>query len=133
MTPIVRYMLLCDDVRIDPDKPYCVNIDCLMTNIVSLEEPPFPLVREMFCVYLVLTDCYGKGVGQIRVAYVDGEHEQLLFGSREHELDFTDHTPLEVLSVAFRIEACRFPRAGRYSVQFRYNQELVDEKPLLLR
>ena len=68
MTPIVRYMLLCDDARVDPDKPGCTHIDCLMSNIVSLEMPPFPLVREMICVYLVLTDCHGSGIAQIRVA-----------------------------------------------------------------
>src|ERR1700682_1653875 len=108
MIPVVRYMLLCDDVRIDPDKPMCTQVACLMSRIASLESPPYPLVREVVCVYLVLADCHGKGVRQIRFAYVDGEHERPLFGSKEHLLDFSGHSPLELLGVVFRIEAGQF-------------------------
>lgn len=133
MTPIIRYMLLCDDARVDPDKPGCTHIDCLMSNIVSLETPPFPLVREMVCVYLVLTACHGSGIAQIRVAYSDTEPEELLFGSQPHTLDFAGQSPLDLLGVTFRIETCRFPRAGRYSVQFWYNEQKVEERALQLR
>jgi hypothetical protein len=133
MVPIVRYMVLCDDVRIDPARPTCAHIDCLMSNIVSLEDPPFPLVREMICVYFILTGGHGKGMGQIRVAYMDREHEEPVFGSAEHLLDFSGQSPLDLLGVAFRIEACRFPRAGQYSVQFWYNGEKVEERLLRLR
>src|ERR1700686_288113 len=108
MTPIVRYMLLCDDVRIDADRPTCTHVDCLMSTIISLESPPYPLLREGICVYLVLTDCHGQGVGQIRVAYVDGEHEWPVFGSSKHTLDFDGHHPLEILGVVFRITDCEF-------------------------
>jgi hypothetical protein len=133
MTPVVRYMILCDDARVDPDKPNCTLIDCLMNNIVSLEKPPFPLVREMLCVYLVLTGCHGSGTAQIRVAYCDTEPEQPLFGSPPHTLDFAPHSPLELLGVTFRIEGGLFPRAGRYSVQFWYNEHKVEERALQLR
>lgn len=133
MTPDVRYMLLCDDVRVDSDKPNCTHIDCLMSNIVSLETPPFPLVRESICVYLVLTGCHGAGIAQIRIAYSDGEHEQPLFGTPRHTLDFTPHSPLELLGVVFRLVACRFPHAGRYSVQFWYDGTKLEERPLQLR
>jgi hypothetical protein len=93
MNPIVRYMLLCDDIRIDADDPACVHVECLLTNVVSLEFPPFPLLREMLCVYLMLTECYGNGVAQIRVVYSDGEHEVPLFGSPERLLDFAGILP----------------------------------------
>ena len=132
MRPIVRYMLLCDDIQVDPDKAACVNVECLLSEIVSLEVPPFPLVREMFCIFLVLTECYGIGVAQIRVVYADREHEVPLFGSPERALDFTGHSPLEVLGIVFRIRACRFPEPGRYAVQFWYNGEMVEERPLRL-
>jgi uncharacterized protein DUF6941 len=133
MTPAVRYMLLCDDARIDPGRPNCTQIDCLMGTIVSLETPPFPLLREMICVYLVLTEGRGKGTAQIRVTYADSEPEQPQFGSPIHELDFSGHSPLESLGVVFRLVACPFPRPGRYSVQFWYNGQKVEERPLLLR
>jgi len=126
-------MLLCDDARPDPDVPTCVDIKCLKGNIVSFEDPPFPLLLDVICVYLVLTACHGTGLGQIRVAYADGEHERPLFGSAERTLDFTEHSPLDLLGVTFRIEACNFPQAGRYLVQFWYNGEKLEERPLRLR
>jgi len=133
VTPVVRYMLLCDDVRVDPDTPTCTHVDCLMSSIVSLEGPPFPLLREQLCFYLVLTECHGTGVGQIRVAYSDGEHEQPVFGSPPQPLDFAGQSPLDLLGVVFRIQACPFPRAGQYSVQFWYNGQRVEDRPLRLR
>jgi hypothetical protein len=104
-----------------------------MSTIVSLETPPFPLVREMICVYLVLTECYGTGGAQIRVAFLDGEFERPVFGSAEHHLDFAGHSPLELLGVVFRLESCSYPSEGQYSVQFWYNQQKIEERPLRLR
>jgi len=133
MDPIVRYMVLCDNVRIDPDRPLCANIECVITNIVSLESPPFPLVRELVCVYLALTACRGNGTGQIRVAFLDNEGEQLLFGSPVRDLSFAGHSPLETLGIVFRLEACPFARPGRYSVQFCYNGVVIEQRHLELR
>ena len=133
MVPVVRYMIPCDDVSVDETKSHCVHVECVMGNILSHEDPPFPLVREQICIYLVLTEGHGMGVGQIRVAFVDDEPERLLFGSPEYTIDFRGHTPLELLSVVFRIRDCVFPRAGRYSVQFWYNDRKVEERPLRLR
>jgi hypothetical protein len=35
--------------------------------------------------------------------------------------------------VAFRLQSCRFPHAGLYSMQFLWEGQLVHECPLLLR
>jgi len=131
--PIVRYMLLCDDVRVDPDRPSCSNVACLMSNIAALDDPPYPLLREMLCVYLVLVECRGTGRVQIRVAFADSEPEQPVFGTPEHEVDFAGVDPLEAIGIPFRIRDCRFPRPGRYSVQFWYNGRKLEERPLRLR
>jgi hypothetical protein len=66
------------------------------------------------------------------VAFSDSEPEQLLFGSPEHDLDFTGHSPLELLGVVFKLRGCLFPQEGRYSVQFWYNHQKVEERPLRL-
>lgn len=133
MTPTVRYMLLCDDIHADPDRPACSHVDCLMTNIVALDDPPYPLLREMICVYLVLAECRGRGRVQIRVSYVDDETERPVFGTPEHEVDFSGVGPLEAIGIPFRVRDCRFPRSGRYAVQFWYNGSKVEERPLRLR
>ena len=104
-----------------------------MSTIISLEDPAYPLLLELICVYLVLTDCQGRGTGQIRVAFADAEHERPIFGSAPHPFDFTGHSPLELLGITFRIVDCQFPRDGRYVVQFWYNDSIVEERPLELR
>jgi hypothetical protein len=133
MNPTVRYMLLCDDVHADPNNPACTHVECLMSHIVSLEDPPYPLLREMICVFLVLAECRGKGRVQVRVAFVDGLQEQPPFGSPEHEVDFATVGPLEAVGIPFRLRDCRFPTAGTYSVQFWYNGAKIAERPLQLR
>lgn len=99
MTPGARYMILCEDARVDPARSKCVNIDCLLSNIVSHEDPPFPLLREEVCVYMVLTDCVGNGVGHLRLVDADSEPEVEISRSPAYPLDFTGHTPLELLGV----------------------------------
>jgi hypothetical protein len=131
--PVVRYMLLCEDVRVDPVRPACTHIECLMSNIVSLEEPPYPLLLEMICVFLVLADCQGRGRVQIRVAFADEEQERPLFGSPEHEVDFSGTSPLEAVGIPFRLRDCRFPSAGTYTVQFWYNGVKIEDRTLRLR
>src|SRR5438067_1522526 len=126
-------MLLCDDVRVDAAHPNCSNVECLMSNIVSLDDPPFPLLREMICVYLVLAECRGKGRVQIRVAFADNNPEEPIFGTPEHEVDFSGVDPLETIGIPFRIRDCPFPRPGRYTVQFWYNGHKIEERPLRLR
>ncbi len=133
MTPTVRYMLLCDDVHTDPNNPYCTHVECLMSNIVSLDDPPYPLLREMICVFLILAGCRGRGRVQIRFSFVDDLHEQPLFGSLEHEVGFTSVSPLEAVGIPFRVRNCRFPTPGTYSAQFWYNGVKIEERFLQLR
>jgi hypothetical protein len=71
VNPLVLHLIPCDDVRVDPDNPTCTHIDCLLTNIVSLDDPPYPLLKEMICVYVVLTEGRKTGRGQVRYALVD--------------------------------------------------------------
>jgi hypothetical protein len=121
MNPVVRYLILCDDVHNDPARPTCAHLECVLSNIVALDDPPFPLLRDRICVYVVLADCRGRGTAQVRVAYTDAEPEQPLFGTPEHALDFTGHSPLDALGLVFRLDACPFPQAGTYAAQFWYN------------
>jgi hypothetical protein len=126
-------MILCDDVRVDLDHPHCTHIDCLMSHIVSLESPAFPLLREMICVYLVLTECQGKGTVQVRIEYEDEERDRQLFGTPVHAVDFTTVSPLDTIGIPFRIRDCLFRKPGQCSIQFWYNGAKVEERPLQLR
>lgn len=130
LNPLVRYMILCDDWGTDSANPQRVNIFGLLTNIRPIDQPPYPLFYKELCVFLVLTEGRGTGSGQITCVYE--ETGQKTFETPRRELSFgTD--PLQVVGVPFRIRECPFPRAGLYLVQFWYNGEKLDERPLRLR
>jgi hypothetical protein len=128
--PVVRYMLLCDDWRLDPANNRRVTIIGLISNIHALEDPPFPLFYKEVCVFLALTDGHGQGEGKIACVYEASS--QKIFETRSRPVTFGPD-PLEVLGIPFRIRDISFPQAGLYSVQFWYEGELVEERPLRLR
>jgi hypothetical protein len=130
LIPIVRYMLLCDDWYIDPDNDRRVTIIGLTTNIRAIDDPPYPLLHEELCVFLVLTE--GRGQGHGRVVCVFEETGQLIFQTNERPISF-GADPLEILGVPFRIRGCRFPYPGLYMVQFWYAGVMVEERPLRMR
>jgi hypothetical protein len=128
--PVVRYMLLSDDWRLDPVNNQRVTIVGLISNIHALDDPPFPLLYKEMCVFLALTDGHGQGEGKIACVYEASG--QKIFETRPRAITFGPD-PLEVLGVPFRIRDISFPHAGLYSVQFWYEGELVEERPLRLR
>jgi hypothetical protein len=133
VTPVARYMILCEEVTPDPIRPQVVNISYLMSSVTSQEDPPYPLVRSTILVFLVLTDCRGRGAGRIRIVNADDELERELSHSPDFPLDFSHTTPLELVGVSFRLNGCRFPSPGTYRVQFWYNSVMVEERLLRLK
>jgi hypothetical protein len=81
-------------------------------------------------VFLALTE--GRGTGTAQIICVFEETGQRIFGSPQYQVQFGPD-PLEVIGVPFRIRDCRFPYPGMYSIQFWYNDEKVEERPLRLR
>lgn len=130
ISPIVRYMLLCEDWRLDAANTRHVTIVGLISNIHSLDDPPFPLLYRELCVFLALTEGRGLGTGHIVCVYE--ETGQTIFQTGKRAIQFSTD-PLEVLGVPFRIRSCPFPFPGMYSIQFWYNDVLVEERPLRLR
>jgi hypothetical protein len=128
--PIVHYMLLCEDWRLDPEHNRRVTIIGLISNIHALDDPPYPLLYRELCVFLVLTE--GRGQGEAKIGCVLEESGQKVFETRGRPISFGPDR-LEVVGVPFRIRNSSFPRAGLYVVQFWYEGELVEERPLRLR
>ena len=128
--PVVRYMLLCDDWRLDPANNRRITIIGLISNIRALDDPPYPLLYRELCVFLALTEGYGQGQGKIVCVYE--ESGAVVFETRLRPIAFGPD-PLEVVGVPFRIRDCTFPSAGIYFVQFWYEGELVEERPLRMR
>src|SRR5262245_23794978 len=115
LTPVVRYMLLCDDWQLNGPNRRRVSILGLIWNFHSVDEPAYPLFYREFCVFLALTE--GRGQGEGRIVCVFEETGETVFETGTRAIPFPDD-PLEVVGVPFRIRNCTFPQPGRYSVQF---------------
>ncbi len=129
VNPLVRYMIPCEERRVDPNNPRNIDILGVISNIRSHEFPPYPLYQD-FSVFLALTD--GRGAGDGQIVCVSEETGQKVFESPKRQIAFTAD-PLEVIGVRFRIVRCLFPSPGMYLLQFWYNDERLDERPLRLR
>ena len=130
LMPLVRYMILCDDWNQEPDRQRRITIQGLLWNIVSIDEPAYPLFYREFCVFLALTA--GRGSGRGRIVCVYESTGEVIFTTRDRQIPFPQD-PLSVVGVPFRIRDCSFPVAGLYSIQFWYNDGLLEERPLRLR
>jgi hypothetical protein len=128
--PVVRYMLLCEDWRLGPDQNRRITIIGLISNINAVDDPPCPLLYEEMCVFLALTE--GYGLGQAKIVCVFEETGATIFETHSRPIPFGPD-PLEVIGAPFRIRGCIFPQPGVYSVQFWYEGELIEERPLRLR
>jgi len=130
IVPVVRYLILCEDVQSEAVEPQRVTLIGLMSSIHSMDDPPFPLLHHEFCAFLQLTSCRGPAHGHIEIRYADSD--EVIYCTQKRLIAFVSD-PLEVMGVNFRLRGCLFPRAGLYSVQFWYNDIKLAEQPLLLR
>ena len=130
VSPIVRYMLLCDDWKLDGQNKRRITIVGLIWSLRSLDDPPYPLIHRELCVFLALTEGRGDGEGQIVCVFE--ETGEKVFETPKRPIQFRSD-PLEVVGVPFRIRDCPFPRSGLYSVQFWYDGVMLEECPLKLR
>ena len=128
--PFIRHMLLCEDVRRDPNNPNKVDVLGLLSTVRAVGEPAFPLHLPVLCVYLEVSG--GRGTGQARIDCRQADSGQILFSNPSHALTFSPN-PLAVRFLIFRITDCFFAEPGLYWIQFRYNQRILAEQPLVVR
>lgn len=130
MLPIVRYMLLCENWLYDPPTSRRVVIQGLLTNLRSLESPPYPLLYRELCIFLALTEIHQAGDARIIALHEEDGAEIINLGPRPIP---RSQDPLAVVSVPFRALDVYFPRAGVYLFQFWFAGELVEQRPLRVR
>src|SRR5436190_20892517 len=116
--PVVRYMLLCDDWKVDPANNRRITVVGLMTNLRPLDSFQYPVVCPELCVLLLLTEARGQGEGKITCVFE--ETGEVIFETQKRVIRF-ENDLLDVVGVPFRIHNCRFPHPGVYSVQFWYD------------
>jgi hypothetical protein len=130
MHPVVRHLIVCDDIQFDPQNPRRATIVNLLQAIYALDQPPFPLLQRELCVLVQLTECRGKGEFWVQIVQADTGKVVRRTRTRSHDFG---NDPLEVTGIPFRIRDCPFPEAGLYWVQFWYNNHMIAEEPLALR
>ena len=128
--PIVRYMLICENVEVTSISPPRLNVEGLLTSIHVQDLPPFPARVRRLTVLLTMTEGRGRGIGQIVCRHE--ESDQKAFTSSRREIQF-GKDPLAITSVVFRLEDCPFREAGMYLFQFWYNDLKLAEQPLRVR
>jgi hypothetical protein len=130
LLPVVRHLLVCEDLIYDPANPQGVTIKNLLGNIRSVEQPPYPLLYAQLCVYVQLTEC--RGVGEVRLRIEEADTNTLLYRTPKLKVSF-GNDPLKKHGLPFRIRDLLFPSAGLYSIEFWYNDARLAEETLLLR
>ena len=130
IAPVVRHMLLCDDVVELPAGSGKVTLVGLVTNIESRLEPTFPLIHPSLCVYVQMTNGRGRADVQVLIRQVDSD--RVVSGIRPRAVDFPTQ-PLRVHGMLFRILDCAFPTPGLYQVEFRVGDQVLAHEPLLVR
>ncbi len=131
LAPRARYMILCDEVLPDPQRPGKLMIVGLTSLVDWPVDSAGPLQLEKLVVLLVLTD--GRGVGMGRIVCRSEERGRPVFGSPPTRISFEGKDPIGYHAVTFRLLGCRFPERGAYVVQFLFNDTLVQEQVLSVR
>ena len=128
--PVVRYLILCEDVQTDPSNPRRITLVGLLSAIRSVEVPPFPILYRELCVFLMVTECRGSAVGRLEIHQADTD--RVIYRTRTRPIAFATD-PLEIQGMTFRLRDCAFDEPGLYWVQFWYNDQMIGQQPLLLR
>ena len=114
--PIVKYMIMCEDARLE-GVPKRLNIYGLTVQL-SAPDGTFPVY--MPTLYAVLALRNGRGAGMGRVVGMHAENSIVICRSAARRLNF-GHDPLQVQVAPFRMRMVRFPAAGAYQFEFRYD------------
>jgi hypothetical protein len=128
--PVVRHMLLCDDVRVDPTRPGRRDVLGWYSVLTSTLTPPFPLRFPSMCVYSLLVG--GRGKGEARVAVRHADTDAVVQLSQRYRITFPAD-PLRLVYLKILVQNCTFPRPGLYTVELYWNQSLVAQESLRLR
>lgn len=128
--PVVRHMLLCEDVEPAVEAPHKLNIFGLVGTLRPAEGEVYPLKHPQLTVLLLLTG--GRGTGQGQVVAIEADTEDVVWKSPLRTMKF-GQDPLALTGALFRILDCVFPRPGLYWIQFWYDGQPLAEEALQAR
>ncbi len=109
MTLDVLHLILCNDVRTDPNNYHRCNISGLITSIRS--SAGFPVVHPQFLALIVWTG--GQGTGDLTLRVVEERSAKTVFRTQPRQVRFVGDAAA-VGGIVFRIQNCAFPAPGLY-------------------
>jgi hypothetical protein len=126
--PLVTQMILCDEVKVRPGKSKKIDIYGLLFQIRP-KTADRPIRLDRLSVFLRLAN--GRGHGEGRVVFVDYDTGRAFGASRPKHFDFGQN-PRTSYGAVFTVLDCVFPHPGYFLVEFRYNDVVLAEQPLLV-
>jgi hypothetical protein len=130
LAPRARYMLLCDEVVRDAQRPGKLTVVGLTSLVVWPAGTTTPVSLGRLVVLLILTDGYGAGTGHILCSDENGFP---VFQSPPVPISFAGKDPAGHYGVTFTLLDCRFPAPGVYTVQFLFDDSVVQDQLLTVR
>jgi len=91
--PVVRHLIVFDDIEYDPANPLRVTLVNMVYGIRSLEQLPYPLRHRELCVLVQVAECRGTGEFRIEIVQADTGRVVRLTGTMSHDFG---NDPLEV-------------------------------------
>ena len=101
----------------------------MITHIRSTATPPFPVVRPLLCVLVILTGC--RGTGELSLRIVQAETGRVIFRNQPRRVRFGG-TAEDAVGITFRIRNCSFPVEGVYWVELIFSGTVIARQRLSL-
>lgn len=127
--PVVRHLIVCEDIVFDPGPPRHVSLKNLLGTIRSVSHPSYPLLYPQLCIFVQLTESRGAGEAQLRIEEADTN--TIIYQTPKLTVSL-GNDPLKKHGFPFRIHDLVFPSAGLYLVEFWYNDVWLAEETHLL-
>lgn len=129
--PTVQYMILCDDVLSDPQRPRKLMIVGLTTLVKWPEGETKPMMLEKLVASLILLD--GHGEGKAKLVCVNDETGMPVWSTPETTVSFVGKNPSLPHAAKLTVLDCRFPTPGIYIVQFHLDGAVLARQTLIVR
>jgi hypothetical protein len=129
LIPVVRQMVLCEEVVREGEGGRSVSLLRLVANIRPTHEPPYPHVLPRLSIYIQLTAC--RGPAQVRFRVIHANSNVVVWQGPPRTVMFPND-PLHVAGFSQQILNLPLALPGLYEVEFEYNGQVLETRPFVL-
>ncbi len=124
--PVVRNLILCEEITNDPEFPKRVSLLRLITKIRTPSTPPFPALLSQFAAFAQLANC--RGTGELQLAIHAEDQGAIVYRTPPQRVNFPNN-PLAVHGIAFRFTDIVIHSPGLYWVQLWFDTDMLTQQP----